>query len=347
MSRHGTKLGTYTLHEEINSGGMSEIWLGTDPSGRPVAVRILLNNSTFAFTERRRFLTGCETLLACQDNRLIIGYIEHGKFDGELVLIIEYVEGENLKLLLTSQDPVLSEGIAQVLIDMAESLELVHDRGFMHLDFKPENVLLTRNGRLRLIDFDLARPIPVPPRKLDKNPGTPHYMSPEQLGREAVDQRADIWALESVPTNCSPPENLSPARQPTTSIALNVTVPLSKTRAQLTRPFPSAWNELSCVASNSILINATERCPWSPTNYAKNSTFNRRSLGRVSHSRFTDLTLNQSLLRLTSIEGVTKTTTALGGFHLQRIQDYSGAHTASRVWHRLTPIESLSPPARS
>jgi serine/threonine-protein kinase len=195
MSRHGTKLGTYTLHEEINSGGMSEIWLGTDPSGRPVAVRILLNNSTFAFTERRRFLTGCETLLACQDNRLIIGYIEHGKFDGELVLIIEYVEGENLKLLLTSQDPILSEGIAQVLIDMAESLELVHDRGFMHLDFKPENVLLTRNGSLRLIDFDLARPIPVPPRKLDKNPGTPHYMSPEQLGREAVDQRADIWAF--------------------------------------------------------------------------------------------------------------------------------------------------------
>jgi serine/threonine-protein kinase len=64
----------------------------------------------------------------------------------------------------------------------------------MHLDIKPENVLLTRNGRLKLIDFDLAQPIPDPPRKLDKNPGTPHYMSPEQLGREPVDHRADIWA---------------------------------------------------------------------------------------------------------------------------------------------------------
>lgn len=195
MSRHGTKLGQYTLHEEINAGGMSEIWLGSDASGRSVAVRVMLNNSAFAFTERRRFLTGCETLKACQDDRLIIGYVEHGKMDGELVLIMEYVEGENLKLRMAAGDPVLTEGIAQVLIDMAESLELVHDRGFMHLDFKPENVLLTRNASLRLIDFDLARPIPVPPRKLDKNPGTPHYMSPEQLAREPVDHRADIWAF--------------------------------------------------------------------------------------------------------------------------------------------------------
>jgi serine/threonine-protein kinase len=195
MSRHGTQLGPYTLHEEINAGGMSEIWLGTDTTGKAVAVRLMLNNSTFAFTERRRFLTGCETLKACQDGRHIIGYIEHGKIGGELALVLEYVEGENLKLRMAANDPVLSEGIAQVLIDMAESLEVVHDRGFMHLDFKPENVLLTRNGSLRLIDFDLAQPIPNPPRKLDKNPGTPHYMSPEQLGREPVDHRADVWAF--------------------------------------------------------------------------------------------------------------------------------------------------------
>jgi len=187
MSRHGTKIGPYTLHEEINAGGMSEIWLGTDTAGKAVALRLMLNNTTFAFTERKRFLTGCETLQACQDDKHIIGYIEHGKIDGELVLVLEYVEGENLKLRMATGDPVLAENIAQVLIDMAEALEVVHDRGYMHLDVKPENVLLTRNGRLKLIDFDLAQLIPDPPRKLDKNPGTPHYMSPEQLAREPVD----------------------------------------------------------------------------------------------------------------------------------------------------------------
>jgi len=195
MSRHGTQIGPYTLHEEINSGGMSEIWLGTDPSGKAVAIRLMLNNSTFAFTERKRFITGCETLQACQDDNHIIGYIEHGKIGGELALVLEYVEGENLKLRMATGDPVLAENIAQVLIDFAEALEVVHDRGYMHLDVKPENVLLTRNARLKLIDFDLAQPIPDPPRKLDKNPGTPHYMSPEQLAREPVDHRADIWAF--------------------------------------------------------------------------------------------------------------------------------------------------------
>jgi serine/threonine-protein kinase len=197
MAKPGEKLGPYTLHERINSGGMSEIWLATTDAGgqgNTFAVRLMLNNSAFAFTERRRFLTGCETLKACQDNQYIIGYVEHGKIGGELALVMEYVEGANLKLLLTDNDPALTENVAQVLIDFATALEVVHDRGFMHLDIKPENVLLTRNGSLRLIDFDLARPIPTLPRRLDKNPGTPGYMAPEQLQHQPVDQRVDIWA---------------------------------------------------------------------------------------------------------------------------------------------------------
>ncbi len=195
MSRHGSKLGPYTLHEPINAGGMSEIWLATDDAGRQFAMRLMLNNSTFAFTERKRFITGCEVLQGVQDNEFIIGYVEHGKLGGELCLVMEYVEGENLKLLMGKQDPVLGDNIAQILLDMATALERVHDRGYMHLDFKPENILLTRNGSLRLIDFDLAQPIPDSPRKLNRNPGTPAYMAPEQLLREPVDHRADIWAF--------------------------------------------------------------------------------------------------------------------------------------------------------
>ena len=194
MSRVGTKLGRYQLHELINSGGMSEIWLATDETGAQVAVRLMLNNSTFAFTERKRFLTGCEVLREVAGHELIIGYFEHGKIGGELALVMEYVEGDNLKLLMGNQDSMLGENVAEVLIHTATALDHLHDHGFMHLDFKPENVLLTRNGGLRLIDFDLAQPIPKVPRKLDKNPGTPYYMSPEQLLRENVDQRADVWA---------------------------------------------------------------------------------------------------------------------------------------------------------
>lgn len=194
MPTAGDKLGQYTLHEMINSGGQSEIWLATDEAGRSFAVRLMLNDSVFAFTEKSRFTTGSETLKACQDQHYIIGYVEHGKLGGSRALVMEYVEGANLKLLMAAGDPVLTENIAQVLIDFASALEVVHDRGFMHLDVKPENVLLSRNGSLRLIDFDLAQPIPNPPRKQDKLSGTPAYMAPEQLLRQPVDHRADIWA---------------------------------------------------------------------------------------------------------------------------------------------------------
>jgi serine/threonine-protein kinase len=64
----------------------------------------------------------------------------------------------------------------------------------MHLDFKPENVLVTRSGNVRLVDFDLAQPRPERPRKMSRNPGTPAYMAPEQLLREPYDHRVDIFA---------------------------------------------------------------------------------------------------------------------------------------------------------
>ena len=72
----------------------------------------------------------------------------------------------------------------------------MHDSGFIHLDFKPENILVTRNAGVRLIDFDLARVKPVEPKKMSgKNPGTPAYMAPEHLQNLAIDQRADIFAF--------------------------------------------------------------------------------------------------------------------------------------------------------
>src|SRR4029434_3385511 len=122
MSRTGNRLGPYTLQEQINSGGMSEIWLATDDNGQSYAERLLQNNSLFAFTERQRFLTCCEVLHQVQGHEFMIGYVEHGKLDGELCLVMEYVEGDNLKLLLAREDPVLTENMPQILIDMATAL---------------------------------------------------------------------------------------------------------------------------------------------------------------------------------------------------------------------------------
>jgi serine/threonine-protein kinase len=186
--------GKFYQHELLNSGGMAEIWLVTDPRGKPYALRKLKKELRFNLLARRRFLRGCEVLSKLNDSDFIVGYVEHGKGDGTLYLLMDYVEAANLKELFTQQDPVLVENVAQILIDAATGLGHVHESGFMHLDFKPENVLVTRNGNVRLIDFDLAQPIPEKPLKLSKNPGTPGYMAPEQLKREGVDPRTDIFA---------------------------------------------------------------------------------------------------------------------------------------------------------
>jgi serine/threonine protein kinase len=189
------QLGPFRLHELINRGGTAEIWLASDQQGRTVALRRLHTNGFFDFKIRKQFMRGCEILSRIHDHEHVIGYVEHGKIDGTYYLVMEYVEGANLKQMLARSDPVLHEHVAQLLIDMAVALEHVHDFGYMHLDFKPENVLVTPNASIRLLDFDLAEPIPEKPKKLSSNAGTPAYMSPEQLLREPLDQRADMFSF--------------------------------------------------------------------------------------------------------------------------------------------------------
>ena len=174
---------------------MADIWLATDERQKPYALRRMHERLRWNLVARRRFVRGAEILAKIGDHDRIIGYVEHGKIGGKLYLLMDYVEASNLKELYTQHDPVLVENVAQILIDMAEGLEHMHENGFMHLDFKPENVLVTRNASVRLVDFDLAQPIPDKPKKASgKNPGTPAYMAPEQLLGEPISHRADIFS---------------------------------------------------------------------------------------------------------------------------------------------------------
>jgi eukaryotic-like serine/threonine-protein kinase len=186
--------GRFYLQELINSGGMADIWLATDQESQPYALRKLHDRLRFNFLAKRRFLRGCEILSKIHTHDYVIKYYEHGKIAGSLYCLMEYVESSNLKQLFARTDPILQEHVGNILIDMAIALEHVHDSGFMHLDFKPENVLVTRNAAVRLVDFDLARTRPDKPTKPSKNPGTPAYMAPEQLLRQAFDHRVDIFA---------------------------------------------------------------------------------------------------------------------------------------------------------
>jgi len=188
------QFGRFYLQELINSGGMADIWLATDSKNNPYALRRMHESYRYNFFAKRRFMRGCEILSTIPDSEQIIGYVEHGKVKGQPYLLMEYVEAENLKILYGRSDRLLIENIAQILIDMATGLEHMHENGYMHLDFKPENVLVTRNAGVRLVDFDLAQPISDKPLKLSKNPGTPAYMAPEQLQGQPLTHRVDIFS---------------------------------------------------------------------------------------------------------------------------------------------------------
>jgi serine/threonine-protein kinase len=210
------QFGDFYLQELINSGGMADIWLASDKDQNTYALRLLHDDLRSDSTSRKRFVNGCEVLSKISNHDCVIAYYGHGKIDGAHYLLMEYVEGTNLKMMYNNHDPVLLENVGNILIDMAAGLEHVHESGFMHLDFKPENVLISRNASVRLVDFDLSLPIPKEPKKLSKNPGTPAYMAPEQLSREPVDQRADIFAFGvsayELLTNINPFSGESPAQ---------------------------------------------------------------------------------------------------------------------------------------
>ena len=112
--------GDYDLQEVVNSGGMADIWLATDPDKHPVAVRRLHPELRKDSKARKRFIRGCEILAKVCDHDRIVSYIEHGKVKGDHYLAMEYCEFPNLKILISRADPVLEEYVGNIMIDVAE-----------------------------------------------------------------------------------------------------------------------------------------------------------------------------------------------------------------------------------
>jgi len=190
----GSTFANFTVLDKINQGGMASIYLAEDKQGQRVVLRMLTQDHRFNWARARQFKWGCY-VTSKLDHPNIIRYYENGYFNGARYAVIEYIDGPNLKEAILRGDTNLRANQRKLLTGMASALAHVHERGFLHLDFKPENVLVTKAYDPKLIDFDIAIPRPTKPKKASKLSGTPLYLAPEQIARQPVDERADIFSF--------------------------------------------------------------------------------------------------------------------------------------------------------
>lgn len=201
--------GHYRIDAEIGRGGVGTVYLATQRSlGRRVAIKVLRGDGVGP-TQVARFRREAMTL-ARLDHPNIVGVLDVGETRGRHWLAMEYVEGESLDLRLEklrgngghrgSSLRHLIESIAAI----AEALHYVHERGILHRDVKPSNILLRLDGTALLSDFGLARDTQAPSlTHVGVIAGTPHYMSPEHLaGGDALQPGSDVFSLGATLYEC-------------------------------------------------------------------------------------------------------------------------------------------------
>src|ERR1700739_1123977 len=209
----GTQLGSYEVVAQIGAGGMGEVYKANDPKlGRDVALKVLPD--AFAHDPERlsRFQREAKMLASLNHPNIATIYgLEHS--NGTHFLIMELVTGETLADRIKREGPVPLEEALKVAVQIAEALEAAHEKGIIHRDLKPANVKVTPEGKVKVLDFGLAKAFAGD--VADSNPsqsptlsavatmqgvllGTAAYMSPEQARGKAVDKRTDIWAFGCV-----------------------------------------------------------------------------------------------------------------------------------------------------
>jgi serine/threonine protein kinase len=191
--------GKYQLGRLLGRGGMSDVYLAVDlDTDRQVAVKIVRSGDP----DLARRLAQEARALEGFDHPGLVRLLDTGVTGDQAYLVMEFVDGSNLAEILR-RGRLTPENAAELGASVAGALAYVHERGVVHRDVKPANILVTPDGQVRLGDFGIARLIDVSTLTLDGTTlGTAAYMAPEQLENHQVGTSADIWSLGLVLLEC-------------------------------------------------------------------------------------------------------------------------------------------------
>ena len=205
----GTRLGPYEIVSQLGAGGMGEVYRAKDPRlGREVAIKVLPSSFSQDTDRLKRFEQEARAA-GVLNHPNITAVHDIGSVDGSPYIVTELLEGETLRARL-SGGSLAPRKATDYAVQIAKGLAAAHEKGIVHRDLKPENLFLTNDGRVKILDFGLA--------KLTQSESTPHegtnlptagtepgvvmgtlgYMSPEQVKGKPADQRSDLFSFGAI-----------------------------------------------------------------------------------------------------------------------------------------------------
>ena len=205
----GMKFGPYEIQDRLGEGGMGVVYRARDPRlGRTVALKVLPTAYAADDERVRRFAQEAKAA-GSLSHPAILAVFDVGVLDGVPFMVSELLEGETLRERLTRGFLPPSKAV-DYAVQIADGLAAAHDKGIVHRDLKPENLFLTGEGRVKILDFGLAKLVARAAPEVEATAsmpaktgagavmGTIGYMSPEQVSGDAVDHRTDIFSFGAV-----------------------------------------------------------------------------------------------------------------------------------------------------
>ena len=201
MDLIGTTLGNYYIIQELGRGGMAVVYLAEEqdsPDVRRVAIKVLMPEAAQRLDVLRRFRREAELYDKLRHPRIVYSYgLEEN--DGYIYLVLDYMEGGSLSRRIKREGRLSWDESLRIIRQIAEALSFAHSRGIVHRDVKPSNILFDGRGDAYLSDFGVAHDAEATTlTAVGVQPGTYHYMAPEQVKGLKVDGRADQFALATV-----------------------------------------------------------------------------------------------------------------------------------------------------
>jgi eukaryotic-like serine/threonine-protein kinase len=192
----GDKILHFEIIELLGSGGMGVVYKAHDTKlNRIVALKFLpgyLTNNEKEIARLKR-----EALITASINHKSVAIIyDFLVFENYVFLVMEYIKGVTLKEAIKNAGPFSKQRAIEIIVEIAEGLKEAHDQNILHRDIKSDNIMITPDGELKIMDFGLAKLEGTPTlASSDSRPGTIAYMSPEQVEGRPIDNRSDIWSL--------------------------------------------------------------------------------------------------------------------------------------------------------